>query len=279
VPLKSQLKAALARLKPEPEPVPLTGSSLRALEQSRALTGDRLLQGPVFILSSVRSGSTLLRAVLNAHSKIHAPHELHLTGVKVQLSNKYTRSALAELDLDTSLMQYLLWDRLLHRELMRHGKQVIANKTPSDAMMWERIVASWPDVKFIYLLRHPAAVTDSWQRARKDWSRSQVAEDVLRYMVAVEDARTNRGGLTVRYEDLTIEPERETKRMCEFIGVDWEPGMLDYGAAAQGTFRAGLGDWSKRIRSGRITAVERLPEPEEIPAELIDISKKWGYLP
>lgn len=256
----------------------MTGSSLRALEQSRAVTGDRLLQKPVFILSSVRSGSTLLRAVLNAHSRIHAPHELHLTGIKTSISNKYARAAMAEVDLDAALLQYLLWDRLLHRELMRHGKQVIANKTPSDALMWERLVACWPDVRFIYLLRHPAAITDSWQRARTSWSRSQVAEDVLRYMVAVEDARTNRGGLTVRYEDLTISPERETKRMCEFIGVDWEPGMLDYGQAA-GPFRAGLGDWSARIRSGRITPVERMPEPEEIPSELMDMSRKWGYLP
>ena len=277
--MRARVKAALARTKPEPEPVPLTGSSLRALEQSRALTGDRLLQKPVFILSSVRSGSTLLRSVLNAHSRIHAPHELHLTGIKTSITNKYARTAMAEIDLDTSLLQYLLWDRLLHRELVRHGKQVLANKTPSDALMWERLVACWPDVKFIYLLRHPAAVTDSWQRARKDWPRSQVAEDVLRYMVALEDARDNRGGLTVRYEDLTISPERETKRMCEFIGVEWEPGMLDYGQAAQGTFRAGLGDWSARIRSGKITPIDRMPEPDEIPTELIVMSRKWGYLP
>src|SRR3954467_12084339 len=47
----------------------------------KALPGDRLLEQPVFVLSSIRSGSTLLRVLLNSHTAIHAPHELHLGGI------------------------------------------------------------------------------------------------------------------------------------------------------------------------------------------------------
>jgi hypothetical protein len=36
---------------------------------------DRLLRAPVFVLSPPRSGSTLLRVVLNSHPLLHAPHE------------------------------------------------------------------------------------------------------------------------------------------------------------------------------------------------------------
>src|SRR5215207_5047779 len=43
----------------------------------RTAAGDRLLVAPAFVLSSVRSGSTLLRVLLATHSQIHAPHELH----------------------------------------------------------------------------------------------------------------------------------------------------------------------------------------------------------
>jgi hypothetical protein len=39
---------------------------------------DRLLTGPTFVLSSVRSGSTLLRLILDSHPEICSPHELHL---------------------------------------------------------------------------------------------------------------------------------------------------------------------------------------------------------
>jgi hypothetical protein len=244
----------------------------------RAVTEDRLVRRPVFILSSVRSGSTLLRVMLNTHSEILAPHELHLSGIKVDLANPYTKRAMREVGLGPNSLQFMLWDRLLHHELMRHHKRVLVNKTPSDAFMCRRILRCWPDARFIYLLRHPAAVTDSWQRARRGWTRDEAGEQVKRYMVAVERARARRGGLTVKYEDITVEPEREMRRICEFIGVTYEPAMVDYGQGEHGAFQAGLGDWGENIRSGKIQRVEQLPAPDEIPASLVGISKKWGYV-
>jgi hypothetical protein len=276
---KHWVKATIKRrIHARTAPPPLIGSSLPALESARAVTGDRLLVKPVFILSSIRSGSTLLRLMLNAHSKLHAPHELHLAAVRVNLASKYATFAMEEIGLDAGSLQFLLWDRLLHREMLRDGKSVLVNKTPSDAFIWQRIVECWPDARFIFLLRHPAAITDSWQRARKKWTRDEVAEDVRRYMLAVEEAREEHGGLSVRYEDITTDPEREMRRICDFIGVEWEPAMLNYKQATSGKLRAGLGDWSARIKSGKIQAVERMPARDEIPGSLVKISRQWGYL-
>jgi hypothetical protein len=265
-----------------PVPPPLAGDvkgvPLSRLQEMRTARGDRLLEAPTFVLSSIRSGSTLLRVVLNTHSQIHAPHELHLRKINVQLTDKYVTKAMREIGLNRDEMQFLLWDRLLHREMVRHGKQRVVNKTPGDVFIWERILRAWPDAKFIYLLRHPAAVVDSWQKARVDWTRDRVAEDVLRFMVAVEEVRQQHDGLTVRYEDLTTHPDRETRRICEFIGVPWEEQMLHYGEAAHGRFRAGLGDWSAKIKSGEIQPVTELPPDDAVPASLRDISAAWGYL-
>lgn len=243
-----------------------------------ALPGDRLLTKPVFVLSSVRSGSTLLRMMLNSHSAIHAPHELHLGSLQVTLRNRWVTSAMNELMLDAPQLEHLLWDRLLHREMTRHGKTVLVNKTPSDTFRWRRILECWPDASFIFLLRHPAATADSWSRAHPEWPADQVVNDVLRYMVAVEAVRTEHGGLTVRYEDITRDPEREMRRICEFIGIDYEQAMVDYGSGEHGSFKRGLGDWSERIQSGKVQPVEQLPAPEDIPPSLLDISAKWGYL-
>lgn len=49
---------------------------------------DRLSSEPVFILSPVRSGSTLLRSMLDAHSLIHAPHESHVRRLAVEWQDK-----------------------------------------------------------------------------------------------------------------------------------------------------------------------------------------------
>lgn len=271
------------RLRPtSPAPAKKAGKKISGKRANRskypALPGDRLLEQPVFILSSIRSGSTLLRVMLNSHSQIHAPHEMHLGGLHLQFGGRFVADAMTEIQLDEVGLQYLLWDRVLHRELTRHGKTVIVNKTPSDAFRWRRIVDCWPDARFIYLLRHPAAIADSWSRAKPDVPLDRIVGTVLPYMKAVEEARAHRDGLVVRYEDITVDPEREMRRICEFIGVEYEPAMVDYGTADHGSFKAGLGDWSDRIRSGKVQPIDRLPSREEIPAGLLDISNAWGYL-
>ena len=79
---------------------------------------------------------------------------------------------------------------------------------------------------------------------------------IRRYCEALEDSRQNYDGITVRYEELTEDPARETKRICEFLGVDWEPSMLDYGKKEHGRYKSGLGDWSDKIKSGEVQKAE-----------------------
>ena len=98
----------------------------------RAGKGDRLVQRPAFILSSVRSGSTLLRVLLNSHSQIHAPHELHLRYVSVKLDAQWAVRSMRELGLDAAGLEYLLCDRVLHRALPGSGKGLIVDKTPNN---------------------------------------------------------------------------------------------------------------------------------------------------
>ena len=239
---------------------------------------DLLLRAPVFLLSPVRSGSTLLRMILDSHPDLHAPHELHLRDLKVDLSTDYVARAMAELGLDARELQLLLWDRVLHYELTRSGKPIIVNKTPNDVFMWRRIAGCWPDARFVFLLRHPGDVVASWWKARRHYSEKEVVESILRYATAVEEARTELPGATIRYEDLLADPEAETKKLCEFLGVEWKPEMLEYGQAKERSFKAGLGDWSRRIRSGRVEP-RQITSHADIPEPLMKIAKSWGYIP
>lgn len=242
------------------------------------LPGDRLLVRPVFILASVRSGSTMLRLMLGSHSQIHAPHELHLVSVKVDVRGRFANQAMAALGMDTVQLEHLLWDRIMHRELVRHGKKIVVNKTPTSVFLWRRLLDCWPDARFVYLLRHPGATAASWTRAHPDWPADRIERDLLRYMVAIENARSQQEGLTVRYEDITRFPEQEVKRLCDFIGVEPEPAMIEYGESGHGSFGRGIGDWSERLQSGRVQPPLPVPAPSEIPARLLDIAKQWGYL-
>ncbi|WP_155058301.1 sulfotransferase family protein [Streptomyces blattellae] len=237
----------------------------------------RLVPEPVFVLSSVRSGSTLLRVLLNSHPQIRAPHEMHLRTLSVDLNKQYTKKAMAELDLDQRELEYLLWDRILHRELVRSGKRIIVDKTPGNAAVWERLQEGWPKARFIFLLRHPASMVSSLINNRPDRDTDQTIREVLTYIEAVEAARTALPGLTVRYEDLTERPEAVTREICEYIGVPWTPKMLDYRKNDHGPFVPFIGDWSENIKSGKVQKARPLPDAEDVPAALRDIARAWGY--
>jgi len=247
----------------------------RAPDSRRQGSGDRLVTAPAFVVCTLRSGSTLLRVLLNSHSQIHAPHELHLRYVSVQL-NKWSTRSMRELGLGGAGVEYLLWDRILHRQLTASGKPVIVDKTPNNVFIVDRLRECWPDSRFIFLLRHPAAIVRSRRALRPDATDDEANVDLIRrYCEALQRARETYDGVTVRYEDLASAPARELQRVCAFLRVPWEPAMLDYGTHEHGRFRAGLGDWADKIKTGRVQPPE--PPPSEIPPPLRKISAAWGY--
>ncbi|WP_052849969.1 sulfotransferase family protein [Streptomyces avicenniae] len=242
---------------------------------------DRLLRRPVFVIAPVRSGSTLLRMALGAHSRLHAPHELHFRRLEVRCGTRLAERALSVLDLGRTDLEHLLWDRVLHRELVRSGKQCLVEKTPSNAFVHDRLAACWPDARFVFLLRHPAAIARSWHEAdpvRRD--PEQAAHDALRYMRAVERARAALPGHTVRYEELTDDPEAALRALCAFLGEEFEPGMVEYGAGRAREIdglEKGLGDWRDKIRTGRVQPGRELPEADAVPAVLREMCDAWEY--
>ncbi|MFJ5265172.1 sulfotransferase family protein [Streptomyces sp. NPDC088387] len=240
-------------------------------------SASRLVPEPVFVLSSVRSGSTLLRVILNSHPRIRAPHEMHLRTLSVDLNKAYTKKAMAELDLDQRELEYLLWDRILHRELVRSGKQVIVDKTPGNAAVWERLQEGWPKARYIFLLRHPASMVSSLINNRPDRELGATVREVRAYVEAVEAARTGLPGLTVRYEDLTERPADITREICAHLGLPWTAKMLDYRRGDHGPFVPFIGDWSENIKSGKIQKARPLPEADDVPEALRDITRAWGY--
>lgn len=237
----------------------------------------RLLEKPVFVLSSIRSGSTLLRVMLGSHSQLYAPHELHLSGVTAKTKSWFAKAAMSELGFDQDELTRLMWDRLLDEALRRSGKPTLVEKTPSDLLMYERIASTWPDARFVFLLRHPGSIYESWHDARPDMETDAAVEHLLQYLDKLEQARKDLPGIDVKYEDLTSDPEAQTRRLCAYLGLDWEPGMLEYGEKGHTRFTRGLGDWSSKINSGRPQAPRPLPDLDDVPKGLHGATRAFGY--
>jgi hypothetical protein len=236
----------------------------------------RELHRPGFIFSSVRSGSTLLRMILNSHSQVYAPHELHLAHIKVDFEIPAAEKAVEALGLSERELTNMLWDRLLTTALDRSGKAILVEKTPNSVLMWNRFAQCWPDGRYIYLLRHPAAILDSWRRARTRQSEQDAVKSVTRYLRSLSEARRALPGHTVRYEDLTVDPAEEARRLCEYFEIAYEPDMVKYGTHDHGPMLAGLGDWQEKIRTGEVQAARPVPKIE-LSDELQSLAVDLGY--
>jgi hypothetical protein len=263
VPLKKTINRALARVTGYElnRARPVGPDGLRPPRRGLR-KGDRLVEAPVFVLCTLRSGSTLLRVLLNSHSQIHAPHEIHLRYISVDFDKKWAARSMKEMGLDESGVRYLLWDRILHRELAGSGKPIIAEKTPNNVFIVDKLRECWPDARFIFLLRHPAAIAQS----RKDWFSGRPE---------AYDAESNHD-LIRRYCEALEDPAGVTRRVCEFLDIPWEPEMVEYGKFDHGRYKPALGDWSENIKSGQVQKSK--PPPAETPEPLRPIAAKWGYL-
>jgi hypothetical protein len=245
---------------------------------TRVRRGDRLLERPGFVMCTLRSGSTLLRVLLDSHSQIHCPHEIHLRYLSVNLDAKWVEGSMQEMGLDRPRLEYLLWDRVLQRELATSGKPRLVTKTPNDVFIADRIMECWPDAKLVFLLRHPAAIVRSRKNVQKEGAdQEKNVELIVRYCEALEAARQKYPGVTIRYEELTADPGSTLRRVCDHLEVPFEPSMLSYGEQDHGRYRIGLGDFKDKIKTGQVQAAE--PPPDEIPEPLKPIAATWGYLP
>ncbi|HEX4689944.1 MAG TPA: sulfotransferase [Solirubrobacteraceae bacterium] len=241
---------------------------------------DRLVARPAFVLCTLRSGSTLLRVLINSHSQLHAPHEIHLRYISASIEKKWSERSMKEMGLDETALKYLLWDRILDRELTSSGKPYLVTKTPNDVFIADQIRECWPDSRFIFLLRHPAMIARSRQKliGAEGPDQEKNVDLIRRYCEALDKARNSFEGLTVRYEELTADPATHTRRITDFLDVPWEPGMLDYGSKDHGRFKSGLGDWADKIKTGQVQPPEALPAPEDVPEPLRDVAARWGYM-
>jgi hypothetical protein len=218
---------------------------------------------PIFIIGLNRSGTTLLRLMLDAHSRIAIPNESHFF-----LRYYKRRAELADLrepDRRLALVEQILteryvqrWDRTLTpgdidleqctslEETIRQiylayarafGKDLWGDKTPEYSTEAHILNRMFPDGRFIHLIRDGRDVAlsiiqrkwgpNDFVTAMRTW-----AEDVTwtRKMLAMlpEDRCVE-----LRFEDLITRPEVELRRVTEFLGVAFEEQMLRYSEGAE----------------------------------------------
>ena len=208
-----------------------------------------------FVVGLTRSGTTLLRMMLDAHRELAIPPETHFVPDVI-------KAVRGEAGSDAVLEAFTgnrTWDDFgISAEEMREridaagagdaaavlraffttyaehqGKSRWGDKTPAYMLSVQRIGRTLPEVRFIHLIRDGRDVALS-QSARALNEQPPPAEQAARWVKRIrksrEQAATLKGPRYVeaRYEDLVRDPEGTLRRICEFIELDWDEGMLSY---------------------------------------------------
>ena len=218
---------------------------------------------PLFVLGVRRSGTTLLRVMLDRHSELAVPDESYFIP---QLAGRHrgridldafaddlrrlptlrdwgvrADDARARLTPGATLADGIRAVYELYAEARKKGRW--GDKTPMYMQHLRLLDRLFPDALYVHLVRDgrdaalsflavpPGIVTETWGHPRSavgyacQWRSEVLAARAL-------GKRVGPGRyLEVRYEALVRDPEGELRRICNFAGLSYEPAMLEYAGA------------------------------------------------
>jgi hypothetical protein len=233
--------------------------SIRYLRRRRLRTASEPEFPAPFIVGVGRSGTTLLRMMLDSHPQIAVPPETHFIPQFIQASGKLRFSpatltkaivhdqrrrwndfGLTEEDL-LEAMQAV--DPLNTPDALRafyglyadkHGKQRWGDKTPDYVRKMKKLQNTLPEARFIHVIRdgRDAGISQNTRIAKRGKDPIPPKEMARRWRKRIIksriDAEEVNHYLEVRYEDMLTDTEAVLRRVCEHIEIDFDPAMLSY---------------------------------------------------
>jgi hypothetical protein len=217
-----------------------------------------------FVVGVGRSGTTLLRLMLDAHPQLAIPPETHFIPQFIQASGKlrfnsriaarvisqdphrrWADFGLEEADLRQSmaaLSRFNTADAIRSFYLLyagRHDKARWGDKTPDYVRKMKKIQNTLPEARFIHVIRdgRDAGLSQNKRVVKRGKQPVPGRELARRWRKRIVKSRIDAESVDhyteVRYEDLITETEAVLRRVCEFIELDFDPAMLTYHERAE----------------------------------------------
>lgn len=219
------------------------------------------IDNPVFIIGTERSGTNLVRLILNTHSDIHVPHPPHIMKNFKKIIKSYGSlesdkriSRLLDDILNVVSLHPYPWQTSINRSdisgylksksllssalalydcsLEKSGKKRWANKSTFMIHHVAGILEERPNAQFIYMARDCRDVLQSAKRSifnhfhpyfvGKLWK-----EEQNKGLYWNEKLGKDRIHL-LKYEDLLTDPEKAVSGLCDFLKISFDPRMLDF---------------------------------------------------
>lgn len=196
---------------------------------------------PLFLVGAERSGTTLLRLMLEHHPRLAFRNEFEfvvdLVGddgawPSIDAYTDWLSTHRIFLNAGFSVDESLSYPDLCRDFLEQHragsGKDLVGATVHRH---FDRLLLIWPEARFIHLVRDPRDVANSnigmgwagnvWHGAGR-WVEAEQLWDAFHVKLAPSD------WITVTYEELVADPRPVLARICAFIGIDYDDAMLSY---------------------------------------------------
>lgn len=203
----------------------------------------------VFLLSTPRSGSTLLGAMLSNHSALYCPNEPwvllnlyglfdgkpHATGTPNEnLATVALRELVSEKQFSHAARAFAL--SVYNQKLQQQRKQIFIDKTPRYYQVLSFLDQLFPDSKKIWLQRNPLDVAASyaatWQVPVAELVGESLSPNSLDLTIGLRNYahyfRGQKNTFEIRYEDIVTNASKALQPLCAFLGVPYEQGLEDY---------------------------------------------------
>ena len=232
-------------------------------------------QNLIFLVSQPRAGSTLLQRIFQGHSEIHSVPEpwlmlyplynLRTKGINSDYNVAWANAAARDFyrSLDGGEENYFIGVRKMYGELYdkalrNSGKTYFLDKTPRYYHIIPELKRTFPNAKYIILVRNPlavmASILNTWIKG--DWLKlDRFRHDLLtapNLLVKGKTELRQSSFAFVSYEELLDKPEQILRQVCHQISIEFTPDMLNCKPTRQSGF--GFKDQSERsLQSGLIT--------------------------
>jgi tetratricopeptide (TPR) repeat protein len=246
---------------------------------------DRTPPSPIFIVGFPRSGTTLLDTMLMNIGSLHVLEEQPIMRQPERMLDGFDRLSSLDAERANALRRYY-FTALADIDPPRDGSQRVVDKYPLHMARMPLIHRVFPDAKVILVERHPCDVVLSCFMSNFTLNRAMrqfvTLEGAARLYDIVFESWSRATALlpisyhAVRYERMVEDAEGEMRRLLDYLGIDWDPAILDNQGAAARRHHIGTASYSQVTEPIYRRAAGRWERYREQMAPVLPILAPWA---
>jgi len=250
-----------------------------------------------FILGRGRSGTSLLRTLLNEHPQLFLPKESFFMmslysayrnvkdwtpkkrlsyyndiwkDSRININWSFDKALLKKDILESPDQDFVGMSKLVYihhlRNVEKDSVEMIGDKNPIHSLFTKELSELFKNSKFIYISRDHRDNILSFKKVKFDFNHAAILaqrwKSYNRNILSVYE-RDGSDFLRVKYEDLISSPESILRGICDFLGVDYFGKMMEFNKRKEST-RSWHANLNQPIDANNLNKWENEMSPKDL---------------